>query len=74
MSAIATLKIEFTPGDTIEEAYQEAIRLATLLNIYVMFRFNDVECLATKNGDYRKGVDSFYRELKSGKRYKMSSC
>ena len=26
MSAIATLKIEFTPGDTIEEAYQEAIR------------------------------------------------
>lgn len=74
MSTTTRLEISFTPGDTIKGAYEEAIRLATLLDVCIEFNFNNVKCLAFKNGDARKGEESYHRELKSKERFKIASC
>lgn len=74
MSATTRLEISFTPGNTIKGAYEEAIRLATLLDVCIEFNFNNVRCLAFKNGDARKGELSYHRELISKERCKLASC
>lgn len=59
----ATITVNFTPGDSIESAFQEAIRLATLLSVWVKFNFNGVECLANSYSNVSKGVESYMQEI-----------
>jgi hypothetical protein len=61
--ATATLKISFSAGDCIEGAFEESIRLAKLLNIWVEFNFNGVTCISGQNGVVQTGIDSYRSEL-----------
>lgn len=56
----ATIKIEFSTGTTILDAFTEAVRLANLLNVFVEFEFNDVTCLASPGGDPIVGINAYY--------------
>lgn len=60
----ATIKLEFNPGDSIEEAFSEAIRIATILNVWVEFNFNGVTCITNSKGNIDKGIESYHAELK----------
>jgi len=59
----ATIIVEFTPGNSIKGAFEEAIRLATVLSVWVKFNFNGVECLTNSYGNVSKGVESYMQEL-----------
>jgi len=61
----ATIKIEFMAGDTIEESFEEAIRIATLLGVWVNFNINGVDCHANSNGDAKRGVEAYHVACKS---------
>ncbi len=65
MGAKATIKIEFQPGNDIESAFKEAIRLANTLGVWCEFNFNGVTCLANGSGDFEKGVESYLSEIKN---------
>ena len=60
---IATIKIELSPGTSIEDAYTEAIRLANLLNVFIDFDFNGVYCISHPGGDPKVGVKHYHRVL-----------
>ena len=74
MKSIVTIEIKIHDTVSIGEAYVEAIRLATLLDICIEFNFNNVKCLAFKNGDVKRGVDSYWRELSCKNDLKVSLC
>lgn len=59
----ATIKIEFMAGDMIEKSFSEAISLAKKLDIWVEFKFNDVTCMAGKNGTVSVGVESYHKVM-----------
>jgi len=61
--ATAQLKIEFLAGDDILSAFEEAIRIAKLLNIGVSFMFNNVECYATSNSKAINGKIAYLDQL-----------
>ena len=61
----ATIKIEFMAGDMIEKAFSEAISLAKKLDIWVEFKFNDVTCIAGKNGTVDVGVKSYHAAMRN---------
>ena len=62
--ATATLKAEFMPGDSIEGAFEESIRLSKLLDCWIEFNFNGVLCMSNKNGNVERGVNAYRNELK----------
>ena len=69
----ATMKIEFNcAGTNLEAAFTEAIRLAKLLNVWITFDFNDIECHADANGSVTKGVDAYRQALDGKLKYKMA--
>lgn len=70
--AIATIKIEFNAGENIDGAFTEAIRLATLLSVWVEFKFNDVTCMTYKDGSISKGVEQYHVKIKEDTRFKIA--
>ncbi len=69
----ATIKVDFNAGDNIESAFTEAIRLAKILNVVIEFKFNDVTCLAFKNGNALHGVEQYRKVLSYKKQYKLAT-
>lgn len=59
----AYLTIEFMPGDNIENAFKEAVDIATRLKINVQFKFNDTACIARPNGNPENGVKEYHATL-----------
>lgn len=70
MREIATMKIEFMPGSTIKAAFEEAIRLATLLNVWIEFNFNGVTCSAKSSSNAELGVDNYRKALSGDNKFK----
>ena len=66
MKATATLKVEFMPGDDIAAAFEEATRLAQLLNVFIEFKFNAIKCVTKPCGDVGEGVANYHRANKEG--------
>jgi hypothetical protein len=61
---MGTIKMEFTCGENIEKAFSEAIRIAKILNVWIEFDFNGINCLANSNGSVENGITSYRNELK----------
>jgi len=61
--ATATIKLEFRVGHNIEESFKEAIRIASILNVFCEFEFNGVTCLAHANSSVENGVKSYHNEI-----------
>ena len=61
--AIATIKVEYNCGDAIESCFTESKRLATLLNVWIEFNFNDVSCLIHNKGDVSQAVLDYMEQL-----------
>lgn len=59
MKPIVTLKVEIGLGSSVFKVFEEAIRVATQLNVYIEFNFNGVTCLARPNDDAKKSVKSY---------------
>jgi len=70
--ATATIKLEFNLGNSIEEAFEEAIRLATTLRVWCEFDFNGVTCLANAESEIAKGVESYHNQLERKIGHKMA--
>jgi hypothetical protein len=68
-----TLKIEAEPGSQIEETFEEAIRLATLLTCTTEFKFNEVVCWGRPDGDVKKGVKEYLSAINRDSKYKYAS-
>ena len=72
MRATATMKVEFMPGDTIKAAFEEAIRLATLLNVWIEFNFNGVTCSAKYSSNAELGVENYQKALSGYSEFKSA--
>ena len=70
--ANATLTVDFLAGSNIEGAFKEAIRLATILEVFIEFRFNDVKCFASPNSNAAMGVIAYNKALKDNESYKFA--
>ena len=68
----ATIEIEMTCGTTIEDAFSEAIRIASILGVWCKFNFNGVECMACSSSNVYKGVDNYRKELNSDNKCKIA--
>lgn len=64
--ATATIELKFLAGDNIESAFKEAIRIASVLEVWVEFKFNGVTCLANSLSTVKHGVKAYHDALKSG--------
>mgnify|MGYP003403150875 CR=1 FL=1 len=62
--AIATIKLEFMPGSQLETAFKEAIRIASILDVWCEFSFNGVNCISNGKGDIEKGIKEYNEVLK----------
>ena len=72
MKTKATIKMEFIAGTTIENAFEEAIRIATILGVWCQFDANGVTCLADSSGKVKKGVEEYKDQIKSEASYKIA--
>ena len=61
----ATIKLEFHSGDNIEKSFEEAIRIASILDVWCEFTFNNIQCLAHKDGSVEKGVKQYLSALEN---------
>jgi hypothetical protein len=52
-------------GTDIEDAFKDATRIATILNVGVSFKFNGVSCFAKPYGNFKDGADR-YRQISAG--------
>lgn len=68
----AELKIRFMAGDEITKSAKEAIRISEILNVNVVFKFNDVTCCVAPGSNPDLLADRYWEELDSEKRYKMA--
>lgn len=58
-----SLKVEFTSGDIIANAFAEAVAIATKLDVCVEFKFNDVTCIAFPGGDWEAGAKMYHDRI-----------
>jgi hypothetical protein len=72
MRETATMKVEFMPGSTIKAAFEEAIRLATLLNVWIEFNFNGVTCSAKSSSNAELGVVNYQKALSGDSEFKIA--
>jgi hypothetical protein len=70
MECKSTLTIEITPGTTVYEAFEEAIRIARMLNCKIKVIFNDVKCFADPEGSAKAGEESWKNT--AGKNLKLA--
>lgn len=68
----ANLKVTFDVGVDVSDAFQEAIRLATMLNVDVEFDFNGVACTAFPNGSVKRGADEYHEAGKKGSQFQFA--
>lgn len=68
-----TLKLECDAGSSIDSAFLTAIVIADKLDVCVEFIFNDVTCMAFKNGNIHKGVNEYYQKLNSTAKIKIAT-
>jgi len=59
--AKATIKIEIHYVETIKEAFTEAIRLSNMLQCYVSFEFNEINCTAEPNMTIYNAIDDYLK-------------
>jgi hypothetical protein len=64
MMSKVTMKVEFNPGITIEEAIIEGIRLATILNVYIEFNFNGIIVSTHSRSSVTNGVEQYRKALR----------
>jgi hypothetical protein len=69
---IATIKVEIIIGTTIETAFEESIRLAKLLNVWIEFNFNDVNCIAKSSSNKQLGVENYRKAIRDDSEYKFA--
>lgn len=67
-----TIKAEVMAGDSVEDAFDTAIRLATTLDVRVEFNANGVTCIARPHGSKAKGVLEYLAALKSDSKIKLA--
>lgn len=67
-----TLNVEFSPGEDITDAFQEAVSLSDKLMVCIDFKFNNVVCMVKPFGSVRKGVESYHEAIKSDSQYKFA--
>ena len=70
--ATAQLNIEFLAGTTINDAWDEAIRLCRLLGVKVKFNFNGVSCHAYSTSITKYGVEAYNEALRSNDSHKTA--
>jgi len=68
-----TIKAEMMPGDSILNSFEEATRIATMLNCYIDFNFNGISCYARPNGDPKRGEKEYHEQIKSKNQYQFAS-
>lgn len=61
---MVTIKIEIGAGTHIRKAFEEAIRIASILHVWVEFEHNGVKCRATENGEPEQGEANWWAEFK----------
>lgn len=61
---IATISIKFLPGTAISDAFAEALRLASTLNVFVEFPFNEITCSIGPGGSVSKGTLEYHEAIK----------
>jgi hypothetical protein len=59
----ARIVLEFDTPDNIKDAFEDAIRIANTLGVFVQFDFNGVTCYADKNSSAEQGVTSYHNAL-----------
>jgi len=59
----ATLTVKFNLGDTIEDCFNEALRIALLLNLDIDFEFNKMTCICFANGKTSIGVSNYFKAI-----------
>lgn len=62
----AILPLEFLAGTSIEQAAEDAQKVANLLRVGVQFEFNGVTCVAAPGEDYLRLVKNWTAELERG--------
>ena len=67
-----TIKAEVTAGESISNAFVEAIALADKLDCYVEFNFNGVMCIANPGGNPKKGAEGYHDSIRSEAKYKFA--
>jgi len=67
-----TIKAEATPGDEIQNTFEEAIQLAKKLNCYIEFDFNGVKCLSDPKGSAKRGAEQYYAVINEKHRLKFA--
>ena len=67
-----TIKVKCNAGDTIEDSFINAIRIAKILDCKIEFKFNDVLCFVLPNSDFEIGIHNYRNALANG--YKFAFC
>ena len=70
--AIASIKIDFICGCTIEEACKKAIDIATKLDINVDCEFNDVNMIIFPNADLQDTLINYWVSQRSKDKHKIA--
>lgn len=70
----ASLKLEMLAGTSIETAFEEAIRISNILNVFTDFDFNGIHCIGRPNGSVTKGVELYHKALRDESTYKYASA
>lgn len=66
LNAMPTIKVEVCAGASIENSFEQAVRLANTLGVCIEFTFNAVTCCATPNGDTHEGVKEYHKAASKG--------
>jgi hypothetical protein len=67
-----TVQVAVDPGTRIEDAFSEAVSLASKLDLCVTFNFNDVTCTAFPAGSPSEGVKEYSKSVGKDSRYKFA--
>lgn len=72
MKTAVSLTLNFDPGNSIEDAFDDAAELANKIGCVMEFEFNGVHCIAYPGNNPRTGVERYYKAVKSDVKYKIA--
>lgn len=72
MKSALWLTIEVAPGTRIEDACEDAVKLADTLGVIVWFKFNSVKCGARPGDDASLLADNWQRAMNSKTSFKIA--
>ena len=58
-----------TETKTIEEAFENALKVAKKIILNISFNFNGIDCGWASWGTTEKGVENYYKSLEKGLKY-----